>query len=66
MFGKISLRVASGLGLLVSTVCVVAQSVFKNVRANELYYWTSLVAIFGYLFLTSRGQDEESDTPWWW
>jgi hypothetical protein len=65
MLGKISLRIASGLGLLVSTICVVTQSMFKSDRANELYYWTSLVAVFGYLFLTSRGP-EESDSPWWW
>jgi len=65
MLGKISLRVASGVGLLISTICVAAQSLFRTGRSNELYFWTSLVAIFGYLFLTSRTQ-EKSDTPWWW
>jgi heme/copper-type cytochrome/quinol oxidase subunit 3 len=65
MLGKISLRVASGFGLLVSTACVVAQTTFMNQRTNELYFWTGLVALFGYLFLTSRSR-EESDVPWWW
>jgi hypothetical protein len=65
MLGKLSLRVASGLGLLISVICVVAQTVFKIGRPNEMYFWTSLIAIFGYLFLTSRHL-KKSDTPWWW
>ena len=65
MLGKISLRIASGFGLLVSTICVVVQTTFMSQRAHELYFWTGLVAIFGYLFLTS-GSREESDLPWWW
>lgn len=65
MLGKLSLRVASGVGLLITTIGVVAQSMFKIGRPSEMFFWTSLVAVFGYLFLTSRNQ-EESETPWWW
>jgi hypothetical protein len=65
MLGKIWLRIVSGMGLLICCICVVTQSIFKMGRSNEMYYWTSLIAIFGYLFLTSRNQ-EKSDTPWWW
>jgi len=66
MLGKSWLRIASGIGLMISAACVVAQSMIKNDLSNQLYYGTSLVAVFGYLFLTSRDKEEESDSPWWW
>jgi hypothetical protein len=54
------------LALLFSSVMVVAQSLLKNDWGNQLYYGTSLIAVFGYLFLTSRNKEEEHDSPWWW
>jgi hypothetical protein len=47
-------------------VIVVAQSLLRNEFSNQLYYGTTLIAVFGYLFLTSRTKDEERDSPWWW
>ena len=65
MFGKNWLRIASGAALLITAVCVVTQSVLKNELGDQLYYGTSLMAVFGYLFLTSRGKGE-GGSPWWW
>jgi hypothetical protein len=45
---------------------VVAQSMLHNDFGNQLYFGTSLIAVFGYLFLTSRTKEEERDSPWWW
>jgi hypothetical protein len=47
-------------------VIVVAQSLLRNEFANQLYYGTTLIAVFGYIFLTSRNKEEERDSPWWW
>ena len=68
MFGTNWLRIASGIALLCAVALVIAQSMLNNEWANQLYYGTSLVAVFGYLFLTTRNKDggEESDSPWWW
>jgi hypothetical protein len=66
MRGNNYLRVSSGLALLVTCVIVVAQSLLRNEFANQLYYGTMLIAVFGYLFLTSRTKEEERDSPWWW
>lgn len=66
MFGKNWLRTASAAGLLIACVSVVAQSMLKNDFGNQLYFGTSLIAVFGYLFLTSRSKEEERDSPWWW
>jgi hypothetical protein len=66
MYGNNWLRVFSGLALLISCVIVVAQSLLKNEFANQLYYGTTLIAVFGYIFLTSRTKEEERDSPWWW
>ena len=66
MYGNNWLRISSGLGLLVSSVLVVAQSLTKSEMANQLYYGTMLIAVFGYLFLTSRTKEEEGDSAWWW
>jgi hypothetical protein len=60
------LRVASGLALLCTSVVVVAQSLLRNDLANQLYYGTTLIAVFGYIFLTSRSEEEKRDSPWWW
>jgi hypothetical protein len=54
------------LALVVTAVIVVAQSLTKSEMANQLYYGTTLIAVFGYLFLTSRTKEEERDSPWWW
>ena len=59
------LRVASGIALMITAISVVVQSTFRN-GANELYYGTTLMAVFGYLFLTSRTKEEQRDSPWWW
>jgi hypothetical protein len=66
MYGYNWMRIASGLALLFSSVMVVAQSMLKSDMANHLYYGTGLIAVFGYLFLTSRNKEEERDSPWWW
>ena len=66
MFDKNWLRIASGIALLFAVVMVVVQSMLNNEWSNHLYYGTSLIAVFGYLFLSSRNKDEESDSPWWW
>ena len=60
------LRVASGIALMITAISVVVQSTFRNGWANELYYGTTLMAVFGYLFLTSRTKEEQRDSPWWW
>jgi hypothetical protein len=65
MFAKNRLRIASGIGLIITAVCVVAQSTLRNGWGNQLYYGTTLMAVFGYLFLTSRTKEEERDSPWW-
>jgi type III secretory pathway component EscS len=66
MFSKNWLRLASAVGLLIASVSVVAQSMLKTDWGNQLYFGTSLIAVFGYLFLTSRTKEEERDSPWWW
>jgi hypothetical protein len=66
MLSKNRLRIASGIGLIVASICVVAQSMMKTDWSNQLYFGTSLMAVFGYLFLTSRTKEEERDSPWWW
>jgi hypothetical protein len=66
MVSKNWLRNASGIALLITTVCVVAQSQFRNGWAEHLYFGTSLMAVFGYLFLTTRTEEEKRDSPWWW
>src|SRR6267142_7115120 len=66
MFSKNWLRIASGVGLLIASLSVVAQSMVRNDWGNQLYYGTTLIAVFGYLFLTSRTKEEERDSPWWW
>jgi hypothetical protein len=66
MYGNSYLRVFSGLALLITSVIVVAQSLLRNEFANQLYYGTTLIAVFGYIFLTSRTKEEEQDSPWWW
>jgi uncharacterized membrane protein YgaE (UPF0421/DUF939 family) len=65
MLTKEKLHLASGIGLIVAIACVMVQSTLHGEFGNQLYYGTSLVAIFAYLFLTSRNE-EEGDTPWWW
>jgi len=47
-------------------VGVVLQSKLRSDWSNQLYYGTTLIAVFGYLFLTSRTKEEERDSPWWW
>ena len=66
MFSKNWLRVASAAGLLIACVGVVLQSKLRSDWSNQLYYGTTLIAVFGYLFLTSRSKEEERDSPWWW
>jgi hypothetical protein len=66
MYGNNYMRVFSGLALLITCVIVVAQSLLRNEFANQLYYGTTLIAVFGYIFLTSRTKEEERDSPWWW
>ena len=66
MFGENWLRIASGIALLFAAVMVVAQSMLRNEWGNQLYYGTSLIAVFGYLFLSSRTNKKDSDSPWWW
>ena len=66
MFGTNWLRIASGIALLFAVVMVIAQSMLRNDWGNHLYYGTSLIAVFGYLFLTSRTKNDERDSPWWW
>ena len=64
--GKNWLRVASGIALMITAISVVVQSTLRDGWANELYYGTTLMAVFGYLFLTSRTKEEQRESPWWW
>jgi hypothetical protein len=66
MFAKLTLHTASGVGLLISVLCVAAQSLLRMDLSNGVYYWTTLIAVFGFLFLTSGSDEEEGDSPWWW
>jgi hypothetical protein len=66
MLGKNWLRVASGVALIVAAICVVVQSMSNYEFGNKLYYGTSLVAVFGYLFLSGRDKEQKTDSPWWW
>jgi hypothetical protein len=63
MYGNNWLRISSGLALLITSVLVVAESLTRSEIANQLYYGTTLIAVFGYLFLTSRRKEEERDSP---
>jgi hypothetical protein len=63
MFSNYWLRIASGVSLLVAVVLVVAQSMLRDEWGHKLYYGTTLIAVFGYIFLTSRS---EGDDAWWW
>jgi hypothetical protein len=63
--GKNWLRSASGIALMVTAAAVVLQSAMRD-GYDHLYFGTSLMAVFGYLFLTSRTKEEERDSPWWW
>jgi biopolymer transport protein ExbB/TolQ len=65
MLSQSKLRMASGIGLIVAVFCVMAQSVLGHGEGNQLYFGAALVAVFAYLFLSSRSE-EESDLPWWW
>jgi len=66
MYGYNWLQIASGLALLFSSVIVVAQSLLRTEFSNQLYYGTTLIVFFGYLFLTSRTKEKERDSPRWW
>jgi len=59
------LRFASGVGLILAVACVMVESTLSHGESNRLYFGAALVAVFAYLFLSSRSE-EESDLPWWW
>jgi hypothetical protein len=54
------------VALIVAAICVVVQSMSNYEFGNKLYYGTSLVAVFGYLFLSGRDKEQKTDSPWWW
>jgi hypothetical protein len=61
MLGKARMRVASGIALLLTVVCVMAQSTFRgDMGNNRPYFGTALIAVFTFLFLSSK-KDEGSE-----
>jgi len=66
MLDEKKLRFASGIGLILAVACVMLESTLNHGQGSpQLYSGAVLVAVFAYLFLSSRGE-EESDLPWWW
>jgi len=66
MLDQKKLRFASGIGLILAVACVMVESTLNHGQQSpQLYFGAVLVAVFAYLFLSSRGE-EESDLPWWW
>jgi hypothetical protein len=65
MLDQKKLRFVSGIGLILAVACVMLQSTLSHREGTELYFGAALVAVFAYLFLSSRAE-EESDLPWWW
>jgi hypothetical protein len=59
MLGKARMRLVSGIALCLAVVCVVAQSTFRgDMRNKPPYFGTALVAVFTFLFLSSKNEDE--------
>jgi hypothetical protein len=49
------MRLASGIALFLAVVCVVAQSTFRgDMGNNRPYFGTALIAVFTFLFLSSK------------
>jgi hypothetical protein len=65
MLDEKKLRFASGVGLIVAVACVMVESTLSRGESPQLYFGAVLVAVFAYLFLSSRGE-EKGDLPWWW
>lgn len=65
MLDEKKLRFASGVGLMVAVACVMVESTLNHgEQTARLYFGAALVAVFAYLFLSSRGE-EQGDLPWW-
>ena len=59
MLGKARMRLASGIALFLAIVCVVAESRFRgDMGNNRPYVGTALIAVFTFLFLSSKNEDE--------
>ena len=59
MLGKARMRFGSGIALFLAVVCVVAQSTFRGDMGNKPpYFGTALIAVFTFLFLSSKNEDE--------
>ena len=61
MLGIARMRLASGIALFLAIVCVVAESRFRgDMGNNRPYVGTALIAVFTFLFLSSKN-DKESE-----
>lgn len=59
MLGNATMRLLSGIALLLAIMCVAAQSRFRgDIGHNPPYFGTALIAVFTFLFLTSKNEDQ--------
>jgi len=65
MFSKNWLRIASGVGLLIACVSVVGQSMLRSEWGNQLYYGTTIIAVF-WLFVPHQSPRKKKSAirPW--
>jgi hypothetical protein len=59
MLGKARMRLVCGIALFLAVVGVVAQSSLRGDMGNKPpYLGTALIAVFTFLFLSSKNEDE--------
>jgi hypothetical protein len=60
-------QMASGLGLLICTMFAMILMAKRQSNFSDRLFCSSLLASFGYLFLSRTASAEpEVETPWWW
>jgi hypothetical protein len=58
--------IASGIGLLVSTIFAVVMMSVQSYAYSDRVWCSVLLASFGYLFLSGNTPKEAAEAPWWW